>query len=232
MILTALGAGLAGALIASFVRTPAPDAGQRPAGPAADANDSELLARLERLEQDQHQLLERLEMETPDAGPRRTALDPAGDWVTRAELDGLLGALEARMAQIDRSTAPALEFDGTRETFDARVATALATIRKQEKVDGLRDYQRKRAERIDEDMARIDSWLGLAQPQSAALRTALLAQYEREDEQRRLWEEGADPEYVGELKRADRELFRAEAERALDPEQYQTFWNRAGAGGK
>ena len=45
-----------------------------------------------------------------------------------------------------------------------------------------------------------------------AMRNALVVQYEREEEQRRLWEAGEDEAVLGQLKRADGEPFDVDAE--------------------
>ena len=55
---------------------------------------------------------------------------------------------------------------------------------------------------------------------------------QREDEVRRLWEDGADDEYLGELKQEASVSFRADVERTLDTEQFERFWTRVVEGRK
>ena len=108
----------------------------------------------------------------------------------------------------------------------------LKSIRKDERAEAVREYQEKRSERIDDDMVRLEKLLKLTPYQSSEVRTALIAQYEREAELRQMWEDGVDAAIVGERKRSDGETFKADLETVLDQDQVETFWREVARGGK
>ena len=95
-----------------------------------------------------------------------------------------------------------------------------------------RDYHEKRAARLDQDVEKVSEWLQLNGYQTDQLRGILTSQYEREDEVRRLWEEGADDELLGDQKRSGGEQFRADLANVFTPEQLDTFWSRISGEGK
>ena len=128
---------------------------------------------------------------------------------------------ELRAALTPReATAP------TSPRFKDQVAETLSAIRKEEAVEKVRKQQEQRSARLDDDIARLQEWLELSPYQSNEMRTALLTQYEREDELRERWEQGEDEEVLGQAKRTAGETFRRDIERFLSEEQVETFWER------
>ena len=103
-------------------------------------------------------------------------------------------------------------------------ADALSDIRREEAISKVREYQEARTARLDEDLGKMEDWLELTPYQVEEMRGVLLAQYEREDEQRRMWEDGEGDEILEERKASDGALFWEECERILAPEQYATFF--------
>ena len=128
-----------------------------------------------------------------------------------------------------RTDVPApTESDSTRATpveledFRAHVHEALTEIRTQQASDELRALER-RVEAIDATMPQYEEWLGLSGDQSERLRAALLARYDREQDVVRRWQDGEDPEVLGELKRNDWEVHVQEVAGFLTPEQFETY---------
>lgn len=170
--------------------------------------------------------LARLEVRPAESVAARVVAE--GGVVSREEFEALRAELEEALAVKEGLHATPL---ADPEAFEEQVADSLARIRKEEAVKSVREKQDQRADRLDQDVAKVEDWLGLSAPQSDSLRTALLTQYEREAEIRRLWEEGTPDEVLGEQKQADREAFYADLGGFLDPDQLETFWGTV-AGGK
>lgn len=166
-------------------------------------------------------------LETRPTEPSRSEALAATDSNLREELESLRADLEAALARLGAGQAG----QPTEELVE-RVATAFETKKKEEQVAFASKYQSDRVARLDEDMAYLGEKLGLAGDQSERLRSALLAQYEREAEQLRLWQEGTSTELVEELKESDGELFDEELQGVLTEEQRSTFWEVVFSGGK
>jgi hypothetical protein len=120
------------------------------------------------------------------------------------------------------------------QAFEEQVASAIQTLQKEERVAAFTKYQGDRTERLDQDLQYLGEKLGLVGDQSERLRSVILAQYEREAEQLRLYREGSSPEVIGELKRADGARFHEELGGVLTEEQRSSFLGIAAArrGGK
>ncbi|MFT7678291.1 MAG: hypothetical protein ACI8QC_002277 [Planctomycetota bacterium] len=112
--------------------------------------------------------------------------------------------------------------------FKDQVASTLSEIRKEESVGQVRAWQEKRLERLDEAMPKIESWLELTSTQTSKMRSAILAQYDRETELTRRWEAGEDEEVIGEVKRSDREAHLSELGGFLTPSQLERYSARGG----
>jgi hypothetical protein len=144
-----------------------------------------------------------------------TAHEDPDERVSREEFEALREELRRQLARTGgtsgEATRPGAEGAAAGAGEDERLAAMLAE-------------QRELQARIDEDMAKIEGWLGLNEYQADAMRVSLLVRYQREAELRRLWEGGADRDFLGQRKEADRESFRAELERFLDPEQLARYW--------
>jgi hypothetical protein len=223
LVVSALAGGAVAATIVFVGSAPrAAEEGPAPVAPVAPTVEAELLARVDALTEENRELLERvMQLELRPAADERS---PAQVFATRDELDAFREEIHGWLAQLDTSNEP--------DTFKRQVADTLSAIRKEERVAAVRKGQEMRLERLNEDVAKIEEWLELDSYQVVEMRAALLAQYEREDEVRRLWEEGVDDETLGEQKRDAGERFRADLGRFLTQEQRETFWNRRGRGGK
>ncbi len=151
----------------------------------------------------------------------------SGASVSQEELEELRAALEEALAAKEMLKDTPL---GDPEMFEEQVADSLTKIRKEEAMRSYRQHQDKQAEQLEVDVAKIEGWLGLSAPQSDSLRTALLTHYDRQAEVRRLWEEGAPDEILGEQKQADGEAFYADLGEFLDPEQLEMYWGATGGG--
>jgi len=112
------------------------------------------------------------------------------------------------------------------------VVQALGEVRKAEAAEKVAKWREGRVDRLDETMPKLEASLGLTSAQSAQMRSALLAQYDREAELTRRWQAGEDPEALGEIKGTDRETHLAELSGILTPEQLESYTTRRNRGGK
>ncbi len=165
-------------------------------------------------------------LEVQSADPARTDASVADSSELRAELEALRDELRAALARLDSGAA-----DVSPEQLADQVAAVVETREKQEQIDAYSKYQSDREERLDQDMTFLGEKLGLVGDQSERLRSAILAQYEREAEQLRLWREGTSDELVGELKQQDGLLFDEELSGVLTDEQRSNFWEIVAKGG-
>jgi len=197
--------------------------------PSATDAVADLAARLSELAAENRELRERLAALERRPAPSVRRQPVAGDWASKEELaelrEELLAALAARGAEGSAAAADPAE-------LEQRVASTLSKLRHAEAVEKVRSYHEERSERLEETLPKIEEWLELAPYQTEAMRTALLAQYEREAELVRRWEAGEDSELLGEQKTADREAHRADVTVFLTPAQLETYWARVSGGGE
>ena len=125
---------------------------------------------------------------------RRSALPAAG-----ASREAVSSA-EGTLADVDPS-AQAATYEELLE-FRAYVDATLAEMRSEEAAERFQRLQR-RAGRLDDTMRELEARLSLTPAQSDELRTAILAQLDRETEYVRQWEQGADEEILSELRSRD-----------------------------
>lgn len=221
LMVSLLALGLSTVTLAAVMRAPTSRQAASAVEPdtaAAAEPGTQWIARLDELEDENRTLRDQLALlqSRPAPAPRREPVLDA--FVTRDELEAFARELRAELAQ-DRAL-PATESP----EFAEQVAGTLQKIRKAEAEVKIRDYQDARSERLDEDVERIREWLDLNPAQTDAMRNALIVQYEREVEQRLLWENGEDDVALEERKRADGELFDADLAEFLSEEQRTTFW--------
>lgn len=191
-------------------------------GERRSPENEELVARLDALATENEMLRARLgELERRPAPASRK---PEG-FVSQEEFDAFREQMRAALA----GPAPLMSEPGA---LRDEIATALSDIRHEEAVQKVRDYQERRADRLEEDLVKLEEWLELSPYQAGAMRGILVAQYDREDEQRRLWEEGGADEILAERKRADGEEFYGELAEVLSEEQLNTFWSTLAGRGK
>ena len=89
----------------------------------------------------------------------------------------------------------------------------------------------KQAGMLEDRLARLSSDLGLDNIQVNQLRTAFNESLDQNQELMRLWQEGADPQLLGETKQSNALAHRAALESILTPEQLETYRRSAGGSG-
>lgn len=219
LVALALGAGaLALNLIDRSSR--APQGAAASGALASDSNES-FYARVEELIEENQALrgrLAALEMQpVPSAGSRA----PVGTgYVPQEEFDAFRDEVREALAGSDAVVA---KLGSGPEGFKDQVASSLSQIRKEETAGKLRDWQEMRLERMDQSMPKIETWLELTSNQSVSMRSALLAQYDREAELTRRWEAGEGTEALGEAKRSDREAHLVDLSGFLSPFQLERY---------
>lgn len=187
-------------------------------------------ARVEELIEENQALRRRLAALELQPVPSSGSRAPVGTgYVPQEEFDAFRDEVRGALAGSD---AVAAKLASGPEGFKDQVASTLSEIRKEETVGKLRDWQEKRLEQLDQSMPKIETWLELTSNQSGKMRSALLAQYDREAELTRRWEAGEDNEVIGEAKRSDREMHLIELSRFLTPAQFERYSAPRGGGGK
>ncbi len=229
LVLALLALVLGGAaLVLSLLNRP-PHGFREGAEPVALSPDDSLALRVDELVEENRGLRDRvaaLEMvPVPVAGARVVA---GGEWVAREEFDAFRDEVRAALAELGSVAKVGADPAALKDS----VASALTEVRREEAVGKVRAKQEARLERLDQTMPKMESWLELTPQQSDRMRSALLAQYEREAELTRRWQAGEDPEVLGELKRGDRETHRAELSGFLSAEQMERYTGSGGKGGE
>ncbi len=206
------------AVLAGGRRSGAGAASVAPTPPAPA--DRALTARLDALSGEVRELHERLALLElrPASVPRAPA---TVEFASVEELESLRRELRDAIAG-SGAGQPAAPSDPA--ALKEQVATTLSEIRKSEAVTAARASLEKRVAGLDDTMREIEPWLALTPGQSSGVRAALQAQYEREAELVRLWQEGGDPALIAERKRGDHELLRNDLSLYLDAQQLETFW--------
>lgn len=215
--------GMAGAAASLLLGAPRPDSRGLPAvATAAPDTQGELAARIDTLVEENRALRERVA--TLEERPVSSPAEPVDVPVVRDEpvsREDLEAPGEELPGQLGR-TEVGMHGDSTRSHVGA--ADASTAPGDDEGVARMLAEQEEHLARIDGDMAKIEGWLVLSEYQSDAMRASLLVHYEREAELRRLWEGGGDRDLLAQRKEADRESFRSELERFLDPGQLARYW--------
>ncbi len=145
-----------------------------------------------------------------------------------AELSARLEALEERPP-----SAPSGELAGAAPVIDAKVETALRSIRKRETANKWRNGTNKRQANLDRRLARMQASLNLSPGQVDSLRQVHEEQHQRTLEVIQLWEEGqAGDEALGGLKRTNHQTYQESLASILTPTQLQQHQQQQGSGGK
>jgi len=220
--LVALAAGIAGGVAGALVGAPTPD-GPREVGtgpsrravPSAGGDLEEQIAAL------------RARLDSLDAGalppdaaaPARVPAD--GD--TRSRLDRLEAELDELALRVDALSIR------SRPTTEA-VADAIEELEKERRVAKAEAELGRDRESIDERVTAWADWLDLDTVQTERLRTAFLAQSERDNELLLSWAAGTDEDAIRDMKRQNAEIHVQEIEQILNPDQLARFREKRGGG--
>lgn len=202
--------------------------GARSAQPALD-----LEARVDALARENEALRAQLASLEIQPAARPVERVPLGDgFATKEDLEALRAQLEKALQQ--RGLAlDAIAANGQSPQFKDLLKEALGEVRKEESAAKATAKSESRYERLDSvTIPKMNDWLGLDQNQSRAMRDALVARYDRENEMLQAWQNGESDEVLGQMKLDNRTTHMAEVELFLSPEQFQTYSNRGGGGGK
>jgi len=203
---------------------------QEASAPVAVGVGDSFALRVEELADENRDLRERLSaLELrPVSGPGGRAPVASGI-VSREEFEVVREEVRGLLA--GRSSV-ALELAGDPNRFKEQMASTLDEIRKDETADKVRTWQEERFQQLDQTMPNLEIKLELTPQQSRQLRSALMAQYDREAELTRRWQTGEDPAVLGELKRSDHEAHLTELSGILSLDQLERYSGLRRAGGK
>lgn len=215
-----LGGGFAGAAVLFSARAPSVvETASAPVIAAAPTTDAALLARVAALEERNLALqmqLSLLSTAEPQAVRQPSPSEELAS-VSRAEFEALKRRLD------DLQSSGVADF-AEPEVLEEKVAGALTEIRKKETTQKTRSYNESRRAGLDMAIQKISEPLELSRGQSNDLRAALLAQYDREDETLRMWENGEADQRIAERKTSDLQLFNSDLGRVLNAQQLEQFW--------
>ena len=215
------------ALATSLVNLTASETGGRTAPPEEVlVPDSELLARVETLTEENQALRDRLS--ALELRPLPTPRAPVTDeFLPREEFDAFRDEVADALA-----SGGALARSTPKETalFKEQVASTLSEIRLEETQAAIQKKLDGRVAELDRTMQRLGSWLELTPHQSEAVRSELLARYERDADLMRRWKAGDDEQVLGEQKRIDHQTHLDELSQILSPQQLETYSSRSGGG--
>ena len=216
------------ALASSFMDRP-PRGARGEGTPSVLHSEDSITPRIEALISENQELRDRMSaLELPPITTQASRVPLANNSVTRKEFDAFREEILAALAnQSAIDTGVATKADGLKES----VAIALTEVRQAEAVKEARAKNEAQLNRLDQLLPKMEGWLELTPQQSDQMRSALMAQNEREAELIRRWESGEDPTVLGELKRTDRESHRTEVSGFLTPTQLQTYQGYQGKAG-
>lgn len=216
----ALVAGATGAFLSTIVLK----GGEAGASPATLGNDGTSttadVARFDALDESLARIDLRLTaLELVDEPIERV---PASGYVTRDELDALLAEALARSnAVAEDGASPTDGFP--LKLLEEQSAEERAQFEAIAKALGTRKPAPDRAEVLETLTNKYETWLGLDAVQRESMLGALFDQEARREELSRLAAEGADSEYLGQLKGENAQAFQAALTSILTPEQLETM---------
>lgn len=201
-----------------------PEGSVEPIAPASTAHNAELLASIDAL----NERLARVELR-PAPVAQRAPVGGGEEFVTREEFDALRAELQAALL-VRAGSAGGRELQS--DEFKQQLASTLTELRKDEVAEKFEAKHEKRTAQLDLTLPKLQDALGMTATQTNQMRSAMLAQYEREAELLRRWRAGEDDEVLGELKQSDQETHRAELREFLSEEQLETLGSLGGGRGK
>ena len=196
-----------GAVVAVLMNPGAPGREEDAVGPVVADPDADLLAEVAAL----RERIAELEM-VPVATPIERAPAPEG-FVTREDFAAFR---EEVLAALDGSSlVSSIQVPEFKDTLE----DTLDEINRDKAIEKTNASYQRRVDGIDDQMAKLDASLGLDRQQSNALRSELLAKYERDAEMSRRWHQGEDPEVIGEVKMTNHQMHQDGLSSILTPEQ-------------
>lgn len=233
MLVTALVSGaVTGALVAAWM---VPSAPSTDASLALVSENAALSRRIDALEQRFDAFSDQVASWKDDVVP----IEPLAFGSDVPTVDGDAPGVSAGKDEIAAAGAAFEEpevdlFEPTAALKDS-VAAALEEIRRDEKVAGWRDSVQNKRDRLDASMDYLTDNLELNDYQTAELRRALTAQYDREDALIDMWDRGVADDLVGRQKESDYQMFTDAIASFLSEDQNTGFWEivqRYSQGGK
>ncbi len=218
---------LAGAALLGLILRSDPGAGLPPPGASQEA----LRAELDQLQEQQWLLRQRLATRADRSEPPAPPPPALTGFVTEEQLEALREEIRLALG-FPSSTEGGRGLDPDPESFEAQVAEALASLRKQESVRGFRAKQQGQAARIAAAMPKIEQWLELSPAQTSEMQAVLELQLQRDAQVLAAWEAGEAGETLGQVKRQNLETHRLELAAILSPTQLETWWTRVHGQGK
>lgn len=188
-----------------------------PAGPSA----ADLLTRVRSLQDENQSLRDRLT--SLELRPPAAQRVPVEGGVSKADFEEFKDEVLARLKTTSAGVAEP-------EQMKAQVADAVREFRKEEQFESVRQAQVKRADTLEDRLARLSSHLGLDNVQVNQMRVAFTEQFDRDQQVIRLWQEGTEPELLGETKQANAIEHRTALEAILTPTQLDTYRRSGGKG--
>jgi hypothetical protein len=187
----------------------------------------------------------------PDREPVATAkqvalvapeLDPAPDYGAQlAQLEQRLATLELRpepSLRVAAATEPQPASNEAVESFASPSATvaavadpvledhveqALERIREEERFAREQEKEQKRVEQLENQLAKLETALGLGRDQVNDMRTLYEEQRQTKQDLQSMWEDGFDREALAQAKNDMATRRNSELERILTPQQLETF---------
>ena len=170
--------------------------------------------------------LEALRNENQDLWERLVALEARQTSTTRTPVDPGVSAeeFEEFKKNVLVSLAQRGDPDAGPHEMKSWVADALEAVREEEAVERRQRNEELTARKQEGRLMALRDKLGLSDYQVDEVRTAFVAQEERNQELVRVWREGTtDDATLGETKRANADAHQADLERVLSPEQLATY---------
>ena len=162
-------------------------------------------------------------LESRPAVAQRTPVASAS--ISSEEFDALKEEIQAELETLSLSSTG-------EQALEEKIAVVLDQARNEEKAEKANSKRAKGEDRLERNVEKMTTWLGLTNNQADSLRSTMMLQKDREEEILRLWEEGADADVLGEMKAADGQAFQDELAGILSAEQLETYLGAGGATGK
>jgi len=215
------------ALVFAWNSDPSSGLGSPRALERAPVATTDLEARLDELSQENRDLRDRLAMlESTSVIEERTPI--ADRFASQAEFEAFRD--EVREALAAASSGAPLTSSLASPEFREQLTDTLGEIRQSEAEVAIQKKQDARIDGLDQRMPKLEEQLGLTADQSTRMRSALIAQIDRQAEMSRRWRAGEDSAVIGEIKRTDHQAHQDELASILTEQQLTTYSEQARGG--